>query len=93
MNRVADGESRKSGGEGIGVCPKHFVPWVLTPPVMGEFGVMVEGGCHFFFSDQGPLLKGGGDVGGEYTCERVFDSFVRMFRGRGVITCNEAYKF
>jgi len=31
---------------------------------MGEFGVIVEGGCHFFFSDQGPLLKGGGDVGG-----------------------------
>jgi len=28
-----------------------FVPWVLTP-VMGEFGVMVEGRCHFFFSDQ-----------------------------------------
>jgi len=30
----------------------------------GGFGVMVEGGCHFFFSDQGPLMKGGGDVGG-----------------------------
>ena len=55
----------KTGGEGIGVCPKHFVPWVLTP-VMGEFGVIVKGGCHFFFSDQGPLLKGGGDVGGKY---------------------------
>jgi hypothetical protein len=41
---------------------------VLTP-VMGEFGFMVEGGCHFYFSDQGPLLKGGGDVGGEYPCE------------------------
>jgi hypothetical protein len=48
---------------------------VLTP-VMGEFGVMVEGGCHFFFSDQGPLLKGGGDVGGEYPCERVVFLFV-----------------
>ena len=35
------------------VCPKHFVPWVLTP-VMGEFGVIVKGGYHFFFSDQGP---------------------------------------
>jgi hypothetical protein len=43
---------------------------VLTP-VMGEFGVMVEGGCHLFFSDQGPLLKGGSDVGGEYPCKRV----------------------
>ena len=27
---------------------------------MGEFGVIVKGGCHFFFSDQGPLLKGSG---------------------------------
>ena len=72
------------------VCPKHFVPWVLTP-VMGEFGVMVKEGCHFFFSDQGPLLKGGGNVGGEYPCKRVFGFFVGMFRGRGVFTCNEAY--
>jgi hypothetical protein len=48
---------------------------VLTP-VMGEFGVMVEGGCHFLFSDQGPLLKGGDDVGGEYSCKRVIFLFV-----------------
>ena len=47
VNGMPDGEPRKSGGEGVGVCPKHFVPWVLTP-VMGEFGVIVEGGCHFF---------------------------------------------
>jgi hypothetical protein len=60
---------------------------------MGEFGVMVKGGCHFFFSDQGPLLKDGGDVEGEYPCKRVFGFIVRMFRGRGVFTCNEAYKF
>jgi hypothetical protein len=41
---------------------------------MGEFGVMVERGCHYyFFSDQGPVLKGGGDVGGEYLCKRVFN--------------------
>jgi len=46
-NGMADGEPRKSGGEGIGVCPKHFAPWVLTP-VMGEFGVMVKGRCHIF---------------------------------------------
>ena len=72
VNGMADGEPRKSGGEGIGVCPKNFVPWVLTP-VMGEFGVIFKGGCHFFFSDQGPLLKGGGDVGGEYPGGRVFD--------------------
>ena len=92
VNGMADGEPRKSGGEGIGVCPKHFVPWVLTP-VMGEFGVIVKGGCRIFFIDQGPLLKGGGDVGGESPCKIVFDFFVRMFRGRGVFTCNEAYKF
>jgi hypothetical protein len=49
-------------------APKHFVPWVLTP-VMGEFEVMVKGGCHFFFSDQGPLKRGGGDLGGEYPGE------------------------
>jgi hypothetical protein len=29
---------------------------VLTP-VMGEFGVMVKGGCHFSLSDQGPLFE------------------------------------
>ena len=80
VNGMAYGEPRKSGGEGIGDCPKHFVPWVRTP-VMGEFGVMVEeGGCHYFFSVQGPLLKGGDDVGGESPCERVC-FFVRMFRG------------
>ena len=83
VNGMADGEPRESGGEGIGVCPKHFVPWVLTP-VMGEFGVIVEGKCHFFFSsDLGPLLKGGGDVGGKYSGERVV-FFVSMFRGREV---------
>jgi len=43
---MADGEPRKSGGEGIGVCPKHFVPWVLTP-VIGEFGVIVKGDAIF----------------------------------------------
>jgi len=66
-----------------GVCPKHFVSWVLTSE-MGEFRVIVKGGCHFFFSDQGPLLKGGGDVGEEYPGERVFGFLVRMFRGREV---------
>jgi hypothetical protein len=69
VNGMVDGEYRKSGGEGIGVCPYHFVPWVLTP-AMGEFGVMVKRGCHVFFSDQA-LLKGGGIVGGEYPCKRV----------------------
>ena len=79
VNGIADGETRKLGGESVGVCPKHFVPWVLTP-VMKECGVIVEGGCHFFFSDQGPLLKDSGDVGGKYPGERVFDLFVRMFK-------------
>ena len=58
---------------------------------MGEFGVIVKGGCHFFFSDQG--LKGGGDVGGEYPGERVFGFFVRMFRGREVFTSNRPTSF
>ena len=53
INGMADGKPGKSGGDGIGICPRHFVPWVLTP-VMGEFGVIVKGGYHFFFSDQGP---------------------------------------
>jgi len=74
------------------VCPKHFVPWVLTP-VMGEFGVIVEGGCHFFFSDQGPLLKGGGDVGGEYPCKRVFGFLFVCLEADIPLRCNEAYKF
>ena len=90
VNGMADGEPRESGGEGIGVCPKHFVSWVLTP-VMGEFEVIVEGGCHFFISDQGPLLKGGGDVGKKYPGERVFGFFVRMFRGRDVFTINAGF--
>ena len=92
VNGMADGDPRELGGKGIGACPKHFVSWVLTP-VMGEFGVMVEGGCHFLFSDQGPLLKGGDDVGEEYPCERVFDFLVCMFRSRNVFTSNEAYEF
>ena len=44
VSGMADGEPRESGGEGIGVCPKHSVPWVLTPE-MGELGVIVEGGA------------------------------------------------
>ena len=51
------------------------LPQTLCPlgahSIMGDFGVMVEGGCHFFFSDQGTLLKGGDNVGGEYPCKRV----------------------
>ena len=50
VNGMADGEPKKSGGEGTGVCSKHFVPWVITP-VVGESRVIVEGGCHFSFSD------------------------------------------
>jgi hypothetical protein len=49
---------------------------------MGEFGVIVEGVCHFFFSDQDPLLKGGGDVGGKYPGERVFDFCSYVLRQR-----------
>ena len=61
VNGMADGEPRESGGEGIGVCSKNFVPWVITPEV-GDFGVIVEGGCHFFFSNEGPLLKGSSGI-------------------------------
>ena len=39
VHGMPDGEPRKLGGEGVGVCPKHSVPRVLTP-VMGESGVM-----------------------------------------------------
>ena len=92
VNGMAYGDPRELGGKGIGACPKHFVSWVLTP-VMGEFGVIVKGGCHLLFSDQGPLLKGGGDVVGEYLCERVFGFLVHMFRSRDVFMCDEAYKF
>ena len=69
-------------------------PLVLTP-VMGEFGVIVKGDAIFSLVTrvQGPLLKGGGDVGGKNPGERVFDFVVRMFRGRDVFTSNEAYEF
>jgi len=56
VNGMAEGEPRETGGEGIGVCLKHFVPWVLTP-VMGEFGVMVKGGCHFFWVTRAHFWK------------------------------------
>ena len=46
VNGMADVKPRNTGGEGISVCPKHFVPWVLTP-VMGEFGDMVKGDAMF----------------------------------------------
>ena len=59
------------GGEGVGVCPIHFVPRVLTP-VMGECAVMVKGGCHLLFSDQGPLLKSGGEWEGSIRAKESF---------------------
>ena len=40
--------TQKIGRRRHGVCPEHFVPWVLTP-VMGKFGVMVKGRCHIFY--------------------------------------------
>ena len=54
-------------------APKTLSLGCSLAPVMGEFGVIVKGGCHFFYSDQGPLLKGGGDVKGEYPCGRVLN--------------------
>jgi hypothetical protein len=37
VDGMADGEPRESGGEDIGVCPKRFVPWVLTPAMASNF--------------------------------------------------------
>ena len=54
VNGMADGEPRKTGGEGIGVCPKHFVPWVLTP-VMGEIGSWSRGDAIFLVT--GPTFE------------------------------------
>ena len=74
-------------------APKTLSLGCSLAPVMGEFGVIVKGGCHFFYSDQGPLLKGGGDVGGKYPGGIVFAFFVRMFRGQDIFMSNEAYEF
>ena len=48
---------------------------------------------NFIFSDQGPLLKGGGDVGGEYPCKRVFGFLFVCLEADIPLRCNEAYKF
>ena len=37
VDGMADGEPRESGGEDIGVCPKRFVAWVLTPAMASNF--------------------------------------------------------
>jgi hypothetical protein len=50
VNGMANRETSKLGGEGVAVCPKGLISWVFTP-VLREFGFMVKGGCHFFFSD------------------------------------------
>ena len=94
VNGIADGETRKSGGEKRRCLPQELCP-LGAHSSNGEIWGHGQGGMPIFFSDQGPLLKGGGDVGGEYLCERVFDffcSYAIMFGGRGVFTCNEAYK-
>ena len=56
VNGMADGEPRKSGGEGIGVCPKYFVPWVLTP-VMGDLGSWSKGDAIFSLVTRAHLRK------------------------------------
>ena len=50
VNGMADRETSELGGEGVAVYLEDLVSWVFTP-VLGECGVMVKGGCHFFFSD------------------------------------------
>ena len=90
VDGMADGEPRKSGGEGISVCSKHCPLGAHSSN--GGIWVHSQGGMPIFFSDQG-LLTGGGNVGGEYPCKRVFDLLVRMLRSRDVFTCDEAYKF
>ena len=47
---MANRETSEVGGEGIAVCSKGLISWVLTP-VSRECGVMVKEGCNFFFSD------------------------------------------
>ena len=91
VNGMADGEFRKTGGEGIGVCPQHFVPWVLTP-VMGEFGVIVKGDAIFSFVTRAHFWKAA-QCGRGASVRKSLWFFFRMFRGRDVFTCNEAYKF
>ena len=68
-NGMADGEPRESGGEGIGWClPQTLCPLGAHSSNGGILGHS-QGGMPLFFSDQGPLLKGGGDVGGKYSGE------------------------
>ena len=50
VNGMANRETSELGGEGVAVYLEDLVSWVFTP-VLGECGVMVKGGCHFFFSD------------------------------------------
>ena len=58
---------------------RHWcLPQTLCPlGAHSNNGVIVKGGCHFFFSDQGPLLKGGGDVGGGSILEK--ESLIFLF--------------
>ena len=93
VNGMADGEPRKSGGSpGHWCSPQTLCPLGAYSSNGGIWGHSKRG-MPFFFSGQGPLLKGGGDVGGEYPGEIVFVIFVRMSRGRDVFTSSEAYEF
>ena len=47
---MANRVTSEIGGEGVAVCPEGLISWVLTP-VLGERGVIVKEGCHFFFGD------------------------------------------
>jgi len=50
VTEMANRESSKLRGEGVAVYLEGLISWLFTP-VLGERGVIIKGGCHFFFSD------------------------------------------
>ena len=75
VNGMADGEPRKSGGSpGHWCSPQTLCPLGAYSSNGGIWGHSKRG-MPFFFSGQGPLLKGGGDVGRKYPGERAFEIF------------------
>jgi hypothetical protein len=48
VNGMADRDTIEPGGEGIAFCPEGLIYW-CSLQCRGECGVMVKGGCHFFF--------------------------------------------
>ena len=48
VNVTANRVTSELGGEGVAVCPEGLISWVFTP-VLRECGVMIKGGCHFYY--------------------------------------------